>query len=118
MIHDHTPPRRPKRREPIHNSGVILIPLAGDLGMVRLNAADHARLRAQGFSDQWCLHRDRDGRAYVRVANPERRGGVLTVARLILDTPAGRIIRYRNGDRTDLRRVNLWVKERAIPKVR
>lgn len=91
---------------------LALVPLAGGRGMARLDAEDYLRLRAAGISDQWMLNAGKHGKgpAYVRCAVRGKPGEAATVARLIVNAPKGRIVRYRNDDRMDLRRQNLFIE--------
>lgn len=89
---------------------LALVPLAGDRGTARLDAEDYHRLRAAGVSDQWTLNANSKGTLYVRCPMHGKPGDLATVARLIVNAPAGRIVRYRNGDRLDLQRRNLCVE--------
>lgn len=109
--------RAATRRVPVRvrrgSSELVLVPLAGDRGTATVDADAFDRLMAEGVSDQWFVGHDGGGRDYVCVANPERRGGLNMVARLILGPGPGGIVRYRNGDRMDLRWFNLMVTERV-----
>lgn len=94
---------------------LALVPLAGDRGMARLDAEDYRRLRAAGVSDQWTLNAGKrgSGTVYVRcmlAGQAGQRGNLATVARLIVNAPKNLIVRYRNGDRLDLRRQNLTIE--------
>lgn len=55
------------------------------------------------------------GHLYVRTSLPTKEGGTETVARLLLEPARGWRVRYRNGDRADLRRANLYL-ERGYSK--
>ena len=70
-----------------------------------------AALQRAGARSLYLLN-DGRGREYVSfVRFPEKRA--MTVARAIMGDPAGTRVEYKNGDRLDLRRQNLSVREYA-----
>lgn len=67
-------------------------------------------LTANGLSLAWTFNPNGQGTAYVRAAEAGRAsGGLVGVARLILNAGRGAIVRYRDGNRLNLRRENLYV---------
>lgn len=82
---------------------LVFVPVFGADALAVVDAADFDRLRWLGVPDQWHLQRG-GGFGYVacRVA-----GRCTLVARLLLEAPPSRIVRYRNGNRLDLRMANL-----------
>ena len=83
-----------------------------------VNAEDYDRLRRIGFTSFWQDNDDGHGRRYVRCyARGLPKCGLVMVARLILEVPAGTVVHYRDKDRLNLRRSNLitrngWAKGR------
>ena len=71
-----------------------------------LYAADYERITSAHAAASWLLNDNGDGRLYVRLKDRERRNNVM-VSRLVLDDPTISIIRYRDGDRLNLRSRNL-----------
>ena len=80
------------------------------VGYARLDRADFDALMADGWSDRWYLNKA-GLYAYPSVPDTAHRGANVTVARLIVGRPAGRIVRYRDGDRRNLCRANLEVTQ-------
>lgn len=113
--------RRSSRRFPVRlttrRNSIVQIPLANAPGrFATLDTDDFDRLRAAGISDQWFLNSDGHGNAYVRVAMRTKGrlaplGRLVSVSRLIVRAPPGRVVKHRDGDRTNLRRRNLTMKE-------
>lgn len=104
-----------RRRFPVRltsrRNSIVQVPLANAPGrFATLDADDFDRLREAGVSDQWTLNGDGHGNAYVRVAI-RTKGRLVSVARLIVGAPAGRVVKYYDGNRTNLRRRNLTMKE-------
>jgi hypothetical protein len=93
---------------------IVSVPLAGAGHFATLDKADYDRLVADGISLCWVLGTtgNRPGRhpgVKVRVADKAQ----VPVGRLILGaTPNHRLV-YASGDRTDLRRANISLKEVA-----
>lgn len=71
---------------------------------------DYLAVQAKGYVGGWYLNRQRTVE-YVLVNN-KKTGNNCTVARLIMDPPRGYVVRYRNGNRKDLRRSNLYLQTR------
>lgn len=95
---------------------VAHVPLA-DGQTATLDKADHDAMRAAGWSDRWCLVSDGGPHlAYVRVAQNNATGNLVTVARIIMEAGRGQVVRYRDRDRTNLRRANLYVAQGAAKR--
>ena len=62
----------------------------------------------QGHSTRWFFNGTGQHK-YVRTYDPECAGGTVSVVRLMFQPAQGRIVRYRNGNRLDLRRENIIV---------
>ncbi len=91
--------------EPKDNSSVVLVPLSSGKGYAKINEEDFLRIREEGYTGKWFLNSDRvGGIEYVRTFHKTNNK---SVSRLILNPPPGYVVRYRNTDRTDLRRCNL-----------
>jgi len=101
----------------------VRVPLSNGRDHAELLADDYAALIARGVTGNW-QHNipnriSRDGRrsyvqCYVPRRTPSRKGNrwtALTVARLILDAPKGRRVRYRDGNTLNLRRSNLYLQD-------
>lgn len=71
-----------------------------------LYATDYERITSAHAAASWLVNDNGDGRLYVRLKDRERRNNVM-VSRLVLDDPTISIIRYRDGDRLNLRSRNL-----------
>lgn len=75
---------------------------------------DFDRWKAEGRSTRWFLN-GVGARQYVRVYDPTYAGGLVSVVRLMFLPRQGRIVRYRNGDRLDLRRDNIIMTDGYAP---
>lgn len=71
-----------------------------------LYATDYERIAAEFGAASWFVNDNGDGRLYVRLKSADRRNNVM-VSRLVLDDPTISIVRYRDGDRLNLRSRNL-----------
>jgi hypothetical protein len=89
---------------------VVAVPLANEAGTAIVDAGDYDRLEALGLSPSWYLNGADRSRCYVRAAINDGRGNNVAVARIIVDAGPGQIVRYRDGDTTNLRRDNLLVR--------
>lgn len=86
----------------------ILVPLAHSQLFAVLLAEDFDRLKADGLSCNWGLnHNKRGGQAYVCVT--VKGANTVNVARLITGARWKQAVRYRSGNRLDLRPSNLYV---------
>ena len=66
-------------------------------------------LLADGYSDQWNFNRVGQAYGYVRCKNGRIKGGLSTVARLVLGAGKNQVVHYRDGDRRNLCRSNLFI---------
>lgn len=95
--------RQPRRVMDRDGTALVHMPLKGGAIAV-IEAEDFDRLMDAGFTSQWRTHDDGHGLAYVRVKTAK---GLLMLARLILNTPPGKVIRYADQNPFNLRRENL-----------
>ncbi len=101
-----------KQRKPIFTTdadgnAIVLVPLANHASPAKLFADDFDRLMTDGYSDQWTLNTAKGGYSYVRVANSQVAGCLESVARLVTNAGRGQVVRYRDGNRLNLRQDNL-----------
>lgn len=75
---------------------------------------DFERLIALGISDQWLINQVREY-AYVRAHLSTVCGGLTTLARHIARARKGEIVRYADGDPTNLLRENLYIERGHAP---
>ena len=71
-----------------------------------------------GFPNRWFLNHVGGGYRYVRFATDRYAGNLETVARTILGPGRGRVTSYRDGDRLNLRRTNLYTAGGYAPGAR
>lgn len=84
------------------------VPLANSALSAVLLADDFDRLMAAGLSSNWGLNLNtKGGQAYVCAT--VKGANTVTVARLITGARWKQAVRYRNGDRLDLRPENLRI---------
>ncbi|MDK9726195.1 MAG: HNH endonuclease [Sterolibacteriaceae bacterium MAG5] len=95
---------------------IVLVQLGNKPALAKLLRDDFEAMQAAGFTDQWFVNDNGTGNAYVRCTGADIRGGIATVARLIMEPPKGFQVRYRDGDRLNLRRDNLKLQKGARPK--
>jgi len=102
--------RDPIRTTDADGSPVVRVPLAKGRGIAVLNAEDFDELLRLGITARWCRNVAGPGYAYVRCAPPRdlNFGSLLSLSRLIMEAPAGVCVRYRDDDRCNLRRSNLY----------
>ena len=89
---------------------IVLVPLAGTGQKAKLFPKDYEALIAQGLTTRWCLNHNGKDQHYVRCNLPQRvpgRATLVCVARLIIGAAPGRQVRYRDGDRLNLRSDNI-----------
>lgn len=89
---------------------IALIPLANHHKPAKILREDFDRLLAAGYSDQWTFNKAGPPYSYVRCAVSNRRGNLVSVARLVLNAPPGRVVTYQDDNRLNLRRDNLALK--------
>lgn len=87
---------------------LALVPLGrfGNRGYAVIEADDLSTLEALGLSMAWNRNQQ-TGTVFTPAVKAS--GGNVQVARVLLDLGPGQIVRYANGDPTDLRRQNLSV---------
>ena len=102
------------RRQPVltlndHGQPIVLVPLANHSRPARIDAKDFEMLLADGYSDQWNFNRIGQGYGYVRCKDGKIKGGLSTVARLVLGAGENQVVHYRDGDRLNICRSNLYI---------
>lgn len=114
MNREHRTPaygRDPDGRE------IVTVPLSGGAWKPAvIYRKDFEQITAQGYSDQWTLNGCGSLR-YVRTHSSNRRGTLVSVARLVLGEVPGQVVRYRDGDRLNLRSWNLYHTSGKAPGV-
>lgn len=99
--------RQPRRIADKGGAAIVQMPLAGGaVATVDADSFDH--YAAPGRSTQWCLMGDGKGNAYVGVWLPSAKTTVM-VARLLLDAPRGKVIRFHDRNPLNLQRSNLYL---------
>jgi hypothetical protein len=94
------------RRDP-NGREIVGIPLSNRPGShAWLYADDHRRVVAMIGQSRWFANRNTKGQEYVRASCP-RTGRNVMIARLIEGDWARTAIRYRDGNRLNLRGINL-----------
>lgn len=101
------------KRTPTHATDtqgreIVLVPLANQAAPVRILKADFDALIAAGWSDQWKLNDSGNGYAYVKVPETGTCGRHAIVARLLMQPGRREQVCYRDGNRTNLIRSNLY----------
>lgn len=96
---------------------MVRVPVPG-LGNAEIEGSVFNALMDRGVSDQWFKTCTGKGNSYVAVAIPEDTDKIITVARLIVTTPARRHVRYVDGNPLNLRRRNLWQKAKEVEDAR
>ena len=82
---------------------IAVVPLANGRAAT-LDLTDWEDLICGGVTPNWTFNDNGGGFSYVRCQSPDN---LLIVGREIMQAGKGEMVRYRNGDRTDLRRANL-----------
>lgn len=103
-----------KQRVPIRTTdergrAIVRVPLTNHAGEAVVEESDFDRLTEAGLPMTWQLNGGNSGPGYVRAYCNGATGNLLTVARLITGAGYKQIVRYNDGDRTNLRRSNLKV---------
>lgn len=90
----------------VHNDGLAYVPLGtrGQRGVAVISDDDLAMLEKLGLSLRWNRH-PRTGAVHAPAGKAS--GSNVLVARVLMDAGKGQVVRFRNGDPTDLRRDNL-----------
>lgn len=76
---------------------------------VTLDEPDFDRIVASGIAPRWVLNEAFPGFYYVRCYQPDVAGKLGLVARHVLQAGQGQVVKYRDGDRLNLRRSNLYL---------
>lgn len=93
---------------------VVGVPLSNRPGLhAWLYAEDHETIVLEYGTASWFVNDNGDGRLYVRLRNTDSHRNVM-VSRLVVSDPAVSIVRYRDGDRLNLRRGNLDAVKPAL----
>lgn len=109
-----TKQRRTVRYSTDHDGeSIVLIPLANQPASAKVLVAVFRAIIEAGYSDQWTFNDNGKGQAYVRCGDSRTRGNLATVARVIMEPPKGYQVRYRDGDRMNLRRDNLRLEKKV-----
>ena len=87
---------------------IVRVPLAKGRGEAVIDQRDFDLLMRIGVSPAWFLNGTERGR-YVRTSMRGIRGSLVGVARVITRARRGQIVKYRDGNRLNLRRGNLKV---------
>lgn len=97
------------RTDDADGRAVVYVEMSNRLGVfAKVDEADFDALLAAGVSSRWILNSSGRGKPeYVRVALGTVKGGIATVARLILNAGPGEGVSYQSYDHLDLRRANL-----------
>lgn len=107
----HRTPKRPPVYSTSPDTGPIAtVRLANGLDAI-LDAPDMEELILRGFPTAWTFNDNGTGSAYVRT--PTTHDNLVTVAREIMNPAPGECVKYRNGNRRDLRRANLYLTNGA-----
>ena len=96
------------RRELPDGSRIAEVPLSCG-GFAIVDEGDLGHVLAPGISPAWFLN----GGGYVRTRAPTRLGigNNVQVARVIMEPPARCVVKYRDGNKLNLRRANLYLEK-------
>ena len=98
----------------LDGTAVVHIPMSNARGTyATFDAADYDRLRTL-YPGAWRLNDNGSGKLYVRAVTPRTLGMNVNLAWEALQPGPGRIVRYRDGNRLNLRRSNLYVEEGKV----
>ena len=104
--------RKHHKRLPIHNvNGTVAVPLANTNEPAILDAADYRMLEREGLGHSWTFNPNGSGMCYVKASTMKLPGHLVAVARLIIGAKAGQVVSYRDGNRLNLPRSNLYIRE-------
>jgi hypothetical protein len=90
---------------------VLSVPLSKCGKTAMICAEDFQRTVLEHGDGPWFLNDDGKGHSYVRMTS-RIFGNNFSVARAVIGDNRQMVARYRNGDRTDLRRENVWPEGR------
>lgn len=96
--------------DPSDGLRVVLVPLGNSGVVTTIEADDYALLLGAGLSRPWVLNSNGRGRSYVRTSLPGIVGNLVSPARAFLGIGPNVVVRYEDGDPTNLRRSNLNVQ--------
>lgn len=99
--------RKPVYSHDINGTRIANVSLAKGHGIVELHAEDFEALLQSGFSGNLCLNHNNHGNWYVRASQVG--GNTVSVARLVTRAGRHQVVRYRDGNRLNLRRSNLYL---------
>jgi hypothetical protein len=98
------------RASDVDGAAVVRVQMSNAPGtFATFDAADYDRLRKL-YPGPWRLNDNGRGTVYVRAGTPGFPGRNVNLARQTLDPGLRRIVRYRDGDRLNLRRSNLYLE--------
>lgn len=101
------PKRLPTYSRDEYGQPIAVVPLARG-GSAKIDAHDLEELIQRGITPNWTFNPSGGGDyAYVRSRTPEN--NLVSIGRLVTGARPGEAVKYRNGDRRDLRRRNLYV---------
>jgi hypothetical protein len=86
---------------------IVRVTLSNGKGYSELMLSDYERIVAAGFTGPWYWNSNGQTCAYVRVHHDS--WGLETAARLIARAGAGQCVRYKDGNRCNLRPENLLI---------
>jgi len=87
---------------------VVLVTLGNSPKKAQVHRDDLERVKAAGYTGAWFLN-GCNGYSYVRTGRSDLVGRLESVARIIAEAKPGQIVKYRDGDRLNLRRDNLYL---------
>ena len=90
---------------------IALVPVGRREGRTaEIRADDLSELERQGVSRFWYF-KTANGNGYVNAHDPDHLGGNRTIARLLTNAGKGQSVKYRDGNRLNLRRSNFYLVE-------
>ena len=99
------------RAHDFNGAPVVHVQMSNSRGtFATFDAGDYEQLRTR-FPGAWRLNDNGRGAVYVRAKTPGLNYRNVNLAREVLQPGLGRVVRYRDGNRLNLRRSNLQVKE-------
>lgn len=100
----------------LEGSPVVRVEMSNAPGVFAVvDRDDYDALAAAGFPTRWFINSTGNGYWYVRFSPGRFAGKLETVARTILGPRRGRVVKYRDGDRLNLRRSNLYYAQGFAP---
>lgn len=95
-----------------NHGAYVLVPVNRGRHHAKISPTDYRRLKAAGWLSGWYVNSNGNGSVYVRANLATRAEAKTTIARLILEASPDDVVRYHRNDRLDLRRSNLYLKDR------